>query len=131
MIKMTIKANNKKSSCWLLLCCAFILAACAAKAVPPVKEITTVEKEISVARESNAEVYAPLELRYAEDKLKEAKSALEREEYVKARQLTEEASINARLAESKAQAEKEKKHVQETKESIDILRKEIERAQKK
>jgi len=128
---MTIREKNKKRSFWLLLCCAFLLVACAGNAVPPVKEISTVEKELSVARGSDAEIYAPLELRYAEDKLRDAKSALAREEYDKARQLTEEASINAKLAEAKASAEKEKKLVQETKDNIDILRKEIERVQKK
>ena len=128
---MTVKKKNIKRGCWFLLCCAFILIGCAAKTVPPVKEMSTVEKELSVARGSDAEIYAPLELRYAEDKLRDAKSAFAREEYEKARQLTEEASINAKLAEAKASAEKEKKLVQETKDSIDILRKEIERVQKK
>ncbi|RJR22773.1 MAG: DUF4398 domain-containing protein [Nitrospiraceae bacterium] len=114
----------------LLFCCAFLLGSCATKGVPPVKEIATVERSINMARESNAEIYAPLELRYAEDKLQQAKAAMQMEEYTKAGRLTDEAAIDARLAETKALTEKEKKSVKETKDNIDILRNEIERAKK-
>lgn len=127
---MRNKAKVMRKSILLSFCCLFILGACATKGVPPVKEIATVEKAINVARDSNAKIYAPLELRYAEEKLNQAKAAFEREEYDKARQLTEEASMDAKFAEAKALSEKEKKLVQETKDSIQILRNEIERIHK-
>ena len=127
---MRNRQERTRKRALLLFCCVFLLGACATKGVPPVKEIVTVERSINMAREGGAEIYAPLELRYAEDKLKQAKAAMQMEEYKKAARLTKEAAIDARLAETKALSEKEKKSVQETRANIDILRNEIERSQK-
>ena len=61
-----------------------LLCGCASTEVAPVEKISTVEKAIQEARDSNATVSAPLELRHAEDKLKEAKAAMKEEEFEKA-----------------------------------------------
>ena len=61
--------------------CGLLLCGCASPGVAPVEKISTVEKAIQEARDSNATVSAPLELRHAEDKLKEAKSAMKEEEF--------------------------------------------------
>lgn len=109
---------------------ALVLAGCASKGVAPVESITGAELAVRSAAEGNATVHAPLELRIAEDKLNAAKQAVATEEYEKAKRLADEALVNARLAEEKSRAEKAKKSAEEMRESIETLRREIERAQK-
>lgn len=107
-----------------------LLGGCASTEVAPVEKISTVEKAIQEARESNATVSAPLELRHAEDKLNEAKAAMKEEEFEKARLLADEALIDANLAEATARSEKAKKTTQEIQDDIDTLRREVERTEK-
>lgn len=104
-----------------------LIGGCASPGVPPVEKISTVEKAIQEARESNATVSAPLELRHAEDKLNEAKAAMKEEEFEKARRLADEALLDAKLAEATARSEKAKKTTQEMRDNIDTLRREVER----
>ncbi|MFH1704228.1 MAG: DUF4398 domain-containing protein [Nitrospirota bacterium] len=110
--------------------CGLLLCGCASTAVAPVEKITTVEKAIQEARDSNATVSAPLGLRHAEDKLKEAKAAMKEEEFEKARRLADEALIDANLAEATSRSVKAKKTTQEMRDDIDTLRHEIERTEK-
>jgi hypothetical protein len=107
-----------------------LLCGCASPGVAPVEKISTVEKAIQEARDSNATVSAPLELRRAEDKLTEAKAAMKEEEFEKARRLADEALIDANLAEATARSEKAKKTTKAMSDDIDILRREIERTEK-
>lgn len=110
--------------------CGLLLCGCASPGVAPVEKISTVERAIQEARDSNATVSAPLELRHAEDKLKEAKVAMKEEEFEKARRLADEALIDANLAEATAHSEKAKKTAQEMHDDIDTLRREVERSEK-
>ncbi|MFH1701903.1 MAG: DUF4398 domain-containing protein [Nitrospirota bacterium] len=98
-----------------------------AKDVAPLEKITTVKKAIDTARESNAIINAPLELKLAEDKLEKAKAAINEEEFEMARRLADEALIDAKLAEAKSRSERAKKLEQEMRNSIDTLRRELER----
>jgi hypothetical protein len=100
-----------------------------AKDVAPFEKITTVQKAIDAARESNAIINAPLELKLAEDKLEKAKSAINEEEFEMARRLADEALIDAKLAEAKSRAEKAKNLDQEMRNSIYTLRHELERSE--
>jgi len=105
-----------------------VMVGCASK-VAPIENITSAEMAIMAAQESNASVHAPLELRVATDKLKQAKAAIEQEEYDKAQRFADEAMLDAQLAEARSRSEKAKKTAQETRDNIETLRHEIERAQ--
>jgi len=107
-----------------VLSLSLLSGACAS--APPAAKISEVENAILRARESTAITYAPLELKFAEDKLKEAKKLVAEEEFSPAIQLLDEALVDAKLAEAKSRSEKEKKQTAEMKESINQLRKEIE-----
>jgi len=102
---------------------------CAGTAVPTEK-IANAERAISSARDSNAIVNAPLDLRLSEDKLVEAKAAIAKEEYEKAARLADEAALDADVARARTRAVNAKKISSEMRESIDAMRKEIERTQK-
>ncbi len=75
-------------------------------------------------------LYAPMELKLARDKISAAREAVEKEEFVQAKRLADEALMDAKLAEAKAQAERTKKITQEMKDSIETLRHEIDRKQR-
>jgi len=93
------------------------------------KQISTVEMLINQAKQNDAEKYAPLELKLAEDKLKEARAALEDEEEEMANRKAEEAMMEAKLAGAKAQAEKAKKRAKDEEKDVELLKNELNRTQ--
>ena len=101
-----------------------------ASGTPPVAKIADVENAIVRARESTAMTYAPLELKFAEDKLQEAKALVAKKDYLPADRLLDEALVDAKLAEVKSRSEQEKLRSAEMRDSIDALRMEIERKSK-
>ncbi len=103
---------------------------CAEKVAVPNEKIANAERAISGARESNAIVNAPLDLRISEDKLKQAKEAVTAEEYEQAGRLADEATLDADVARAKTRAAKAKEISGEMRNTIDSMRKELERRQK-
>lgn len=126
---IAIKEIGKQLISIIMVSGIFIVGGCAAKTAP-VESITGAEIAVKAAHEKNAANYAPLELKIAEDKLNDAKTAVQKEDFDEARRLAEEAMADARLAEAKALSEKSKKLAQDMKNSIETLRREIERTQK-
>ena len=109
--------------------CVLFVFGCASKGIEPIENISDAETAVEIAKESNAMIHAPLELRLAEEKLNSAQAAIEQEEFVKAQRLADEALMDAKLAEAKSLSEKAKKRVQEVRESVNTLRRELERTQ--
>jgi hypothetical protein len=105
-----------------------LLMACATTN-PPSQQLTETQMVIQQAEQLGAEAYAPLELREAKIKLQLAREAVEVKEYEKAINLAEQARVDAELAQVKAQSGKAKKAVAELRESIRVLKAEIERNQ--
>ncbi len=103
-----------------------IFSACSSIDKAPIqKGISNAEMVITSAQTGDVDEYAPLELRLAKEKLQEARSAFNREDYTSARYLAEEAILTAELAHEKARAEKTKAIVEELRQSIEILEKEL------
>lgn len=88
------------------------------------------EKAIGVAKEINASIDAPAELRVAVDKLTTAKKALEKEDYETATRMAEQASVDADYARVKAISEKAKRSKEEMQENVNTMRHEFERMPK-
>lgn len=107
---------------------ALFLAACAGTP-PPTEKISNVEMMIQRARQNEADKYAPLELRLAEEKLQAAKSAMAEDENEEAHKKADQALADAKVAEAKARAEKARRLSDEMSESVDTLRQEIEKKQ--
>jgi hypothetical protein len=108
---------------------AVVTAGCASKGVAPVESMTSAELVIKEAKDNNATINAPLELKFAEDKLAAAKAAVEKEEFLQAKRFADEALMDAKLAEAKSLSVKAKKQAQEMRETIETLRHEIDRIQ--
>mgnify|MGYP006324708187 CR=1 FL=1 len=68
--------------------------------------------------------YAPVEMKSAQDKLKQAEMAMHDKNYKDARRLSEQAEWDARVAERKAQAAKAEKAVQDAQKAVQELRQE-------
>jgi hypothetical protein len=94
---------------------------CATKGEIPSEGLMRAGTAIQAAQTAQANVYAPLDLRVAEDKLVEAQAAVGSEDYDRAGRLADEAVINAQLAEKKSDAERANRAAQETRDTIEGL----------
>ncbi|MEX0680507.1 MAG: DUF4398 domain-containing protein [Balneolales bacterium] len=115
-----------------LLTCVFglgLLTACGST-LPPNQQLTETQMVIQQAEQQGADDYAPLEIRDAKIKLGLAREAVEAKEYDKAIRLAEHARVDAELAQAKAQSGKAEEAVAELRESIRVLKAEIERNQR-
>jgi len=88
-----------------LLCGALGISACA-PARPPVTTVSRTEvTTVYQVSTSDASPYAPVELQLARDELDSARLALDAREYERASRLAEQAVLDARLAEVRAETE--------------------------
>lgn len=110
---------------------SFLSLAGACAGIAPMEKMVKLESSIANARQAEAIVYSPLELKFAEDKYQMAQAAIEDKKYDEARQLADEALLDAKLAEVKARSVRAEKEAQEMRESIETLRSEINRIQTK
>jgi hypothetical protein len=124
---MDITNANKRKWTIIIVFIASMVTACAG--VAPMEKMVKLESTIANARQAEAIVYAPLELKFAEDKYEMAESAIEDKKYDEARQLADEALLDAKLAEVKALSARAEKEAQEMRESIETLRSELNRIQ--
>lgn len=103
-----------------------LIAACGSTN-PPTQQLTETRMVIEQAEEVGAGEYAPLELRDAGIKLQQARDAVEDKEYEKAKRLLEHARVDAELAQVKALSAKSQEAAAELRESIRVLKEELER----
>lgn len=88
-----------------LLLGSTILIGCSS-APRPDAEMALSRQAVQSAVAAGGAEYAPVELKTAQDKLRAADDAMKREDYVKARRLADEVTVDARLAESISQTAK-------------------------
>ena len=117
-----------KKGLFLLVIIGIALGGCSSKQ-PPTDKISNLKMAIVNAKNSDASIYAPLELKIAQDKYLQIQKAMDNKDYEKAEQLADFALSDARLAEAKARSEKTKEIVNSLIESIDTLKDEITRKQ--
>jgi hypothetical protein len=103
-----------------------LISGCATYAALPREKISQADKAVNEAKESNASLNAPTELKAAEDKLGEAKTALGKKDYEEATRLAEQALVDADYARAKGTSEKAKKKAEELRQNIKTLLQEIE-----
>lgn len=107
-------------------CAAVLMAGCAS--VPkPTEQIAVSTSAVANAVSAGGPEYAPVEMKTAQDKMDRAHRAMDREDYENARWLAEEAQVDARLAEKKAQSAKAQKAAIVMGDDIRVLRDEINR----
>ena len=116
----------------LLRWCVALLAAAtlaACSSTPPPNEEMAVSRTTlhRVFAAPNVATDAPVELQRARDKWVQAEKAMTDKDYVQARRLATEASADARLAESKADAATSAASLQQVQDGLRVLDEEINR----
>lgn len=111
-----------------VLAAGLTLVGCASTPAPTA-EIAVSKTAMASATGAGGAEFAPLEMKTAQDKLDQVDKEMAKKNYVEARRLAEEAAADAKLAESKAQAMKAAKAVEEGQQGQGALREEINRQQ--
>ena len=104
---------------------AIIIAGCAG--APPTEQMAVSKVAVTTATSAGGNEFAPLALRSAMEKMDAAEKAMAEEEYPLARQLAEEAQVDAQLAAATARSAKAQKAANALQESNRVLRNEIDR----
>ncbi|MEM9302912.1 MAG: DUF4398 domain-containing protein [Pseudomonadota bacterium] len=89
---------------------AILLAGCASTP-PPDGLRSTAEGALASAEAADAEEHAPIELRFAREKLAGARLAVEERDYARAARLLEQSLVNSELAMAKTAAAKAREAV--------------------
>jgi hypothetical protein len=91
-----------------------VFIACAAgcaQTKPPLAGMQEAGRRVESAREAGASTYAPAEMRMAQDRLNQARAAMEQSDYDTAAQLADEAQAAGDLAQVKARLGKARERV--------------------
>lgn len=107
-----------------LLLLVLLLAACAG-ARPDPSAINSAEEAIAAAERIGAEELAPVELRFAREKLVSARRGIDNGQYDIALWLIEQSEINSELAIEKSKATLARRKASELRRSNEILREEL------
>ena len=99
-----------------------VLAGCAGN--PPTEQYAVTQSAVNSAVSAGGTEYAAVEMKSAQDKLKQAEIAMHDKNYDEARRLAEQAEWDARVAERKSQAAKAEQAVKDSQKAVDELRKE-------
>ncbi|MEO8343342.1 MAG: DUF4398 domain-containing protein [Gallionella sp.] len=109
-----------------ILVAVLLVSACAS--TPPPREQMAISKAaVSNASSAGANEYAPLQLKSALEKMNAAEQAMAEKDYMRARQLAEQAQVDAQLAEATTRSAKAQKAADAVQEDSRILREEMER----
>ena len=100
----------------------FILAGCAGN--PPSEQYAATQSAVNSAVTAGGTEFAAVEMKAAQDKLKQAELAMHDKKYDEAKRLAEQAEWDARVAERKAQAAKAERAVQDAQKGVQELRQE-------
>lgn len=109
---------------------AALLAAACASAPPPTDQLAVSTAAVASAVSAGSGQFAAADLKLARDKLDRANLAMTSKDHVLARSLAEEAQVDARLAEARANSAKAQKAADELQESRRVLREEMDRKTK-
>ncbi|MBB3101981.1 DUF4398 domain-containing protein [Azomonas macrocytogenes] len=102
-----------------------ILAGCSGN--PPKEQFALTDAAIQSAVSADATQFAPVEMRSAQEKWRQAGLAMQTEDYEVARTLAEQAEWDARVAERKANVAKIQKAVDDARKGVEDLREEGQR----
>jgi len=108
---------------------AIFMAGCASTPAPT-EQIAVSRAAVSNASSAGGNEFAPLQLKSAMEKMAGAERAMADKDYVLARQLAEQAQVDAELAGAMARSAKAKKAADALQEDSRVLREEIDRKTK-
>jgi len=104
------------------------LALACATVPPPISTVSAAEQALREATEADAESHARLEMHLAREHVEQARAAMDQERNAEARELAEKALVEAELAEAKANSARAERNLEEIRDHVATLRREIDRA---
>ncbi|WGK91695.1 DUF4398 domain-containing protein [Pseudomonas migulae] len=104
---------------------SFVLAGCAGN--PPTEQYAVTQSAVNSAVSAGGTEFSAVEMKSAQDKLKQAEIAMHDKKYDEARVLAEQAEWDARVAERKAQVIKAEQAVKDSRIGVQELRQESRR----
>ncbi|WP_339499970.1 DUF4398 domain-containing protein [Pseudomonas silesiensis] len=104
---------------------SLVLAGCAGN--PPTEQFAVTQSAVNGAVSAGGTEFAAVEMKSAQDKLKQAEIAMHDKKYDEAKILAEQAEWDARVAERKAQAMKADQAVKDSQKGVQELRQESQR----
>lgn len=119
--------NATKNSLAAAVAALVLSGGCAGTPEAPHQALARAEASIESAERSGARQYGTEELDAAREHLRQARTAVDREEMIAAERHAEKAALDAELAAAMARNQKAEASVRELNESIEILREEIAR----
>ena len=117
--RVILKVGTTIASAILIVSCAGIPA--------PTEQMAVSKVAVSNATSAGGNEFAPLQLKSAMDKMDAAERAMTAEDYLQARQLAEQAQVDAQLAATTARSVKAQKAAGALLEDNRVLRQEIDR----
>ncbi len=131
-ITTTFATTRRRPGAGLLCAVVALLAlgACASQKTPATADVAVSRAAVENATSAGAADLAPAEMQSARDKLMRANQALAAKDYGVARDLANQASVDAKLAQSKANSAKASNAADELQQSIRVLREELDRNSK-
>ena len=120
-----LKSYQMMRSVCVITVGAIFIAGCAG--APPTEQMAVSKVAVSNATSAGGNEFAPLPLKSAMDKMDAAERAMTAEDYVLARQLAEEAQVDAQLAAATARSAKAQKAAAALLQDNRVLRQEIDR----
>jgi len=121
--------KNYSKAC-LVAVTVVCLGACSS-APKPKTEMALSNSALQNAEVAGAANHAPIELRTAKEKQALADAAMSRKKFTTAKQLAEQAAVDAEYAKAKSEAEKSRQAVAEVEDSINMIRTELNRSDSK
>lgn len=110
------------------ICAAIVLFNTGCASIPaPTEQMAVAKVAVSNATSAGGNEFAPLELKSAMEKMDAAERAMAEENYLLARQLAEQAQVDAQLAAATARSAKAQKAANALQEDNRVLRQEIDR----
>jgi len=108
----------------LIFCVCLVLAACVAPRPDP-EVLVAIGKSIQMAEAVGGDEFAPVEMRFAREKLASANLAMEKQKYEVVMYLAQEAEINAELAIEKSRTAKSRRQANELRKNNEELHKKL------
>lgn len=127
-----MKSHQLMRSIGITVAAAVFIAGCA-NTPPnpaPTEQMAVSKAALSNAVSAGGNEFAPLPLKSAMEKMNGAEKALAEKDYVRARQLAEQAQVDAQLAEAMARSAKAQKAADALQEDSRVLRQELDRKTK-
>lgn len=121
------RLRNLRTYAGLSIAAALTVLVGCASTPPPSEQMAVAEASVRRASTTNTSESAGVELQIATGKLASARQSMISKDYDRARQLAEQADVDAQVAELRAQSARSRKAAQESQDAARALREEISR----